>query len=147
MIRDRRIRFLILIGLVLFAVLVAGVAILASGGPSVGQTLHITGVPCIHEVVYDVNGNGQYDQGEQTASVPGMMINVNDPQGPDSGHYAASDCYIDPAASDRTIHLQVVLPPGYRATSVTALDVFVYASAHFQDSPPHVILFVQDVTF
>ena len=92
---------------------------------------------CLAHAMYDLNGNGIADPGDiHIDGLNGLLIQVTDSDGPDSGVYSFYDCRLRPTVKARTIHLHVIVPRGYVATSTTDMDVFVLNSIGYYDYPP-----------
>ncbi len=122
------------IGLV---IIVVGIVIWLFSPTTVGIPMpYLYPFGCLHHVYEDTNGNGRLDPGEKTIdAVTGLQIQIDDPDGPYSGIYSISDCHFDGTKTARTLHLHIIVPPGYSATSPTDIEVWADAEPGFEDYP------------
>ena len=97
-------RRLIVIGfIVVLTVIAAGMLLLYQQSQPIFH--NIMGYSCVYPIVNDINGNGEYDKGEEGITIPGLEIEVDDPSGSDSGRFAAKDCLLRPTGKSRQVRL------------------------------------------
>jgi len=104
------------------------------------------GSPCV-TVFEDRNRDGRLDPGDKWLDdLPGAIVVVEDPNGINGGRFALAVCGIAPRAQPRTIHVTVILPAGYTATTPLELDVRVLGIPGFHNYPPRVYIGVQELS-
>ena len=88
-------------------------------------------LPCV--LFYNVNDLSQSSPFPTSffTNLAGAEIQVDDPQGPDSGHYSAEKCFLHGTNDSRTVTLTLSLPQGYTTSHPTQFNYSVPPSMAF----------------
>jgi hypothetical protein len=91
-------------------------------------------LPCV--LFYDAPSNETSFAGALFMNLVGAEIQVDDPQGSDTGRYSADQCFLHGTNSSRTVTLTVTLPQGYTTTHPSQFKYDVPPSTAFIEMGP-----------
>lgn len=103
----------LMVGVIVLEFRTIGPALPPAPTPDLYAMVKANTLPCI--VFYDASRPGAFPNSFYT-TLAGAEVQVDDPQGPDTGHYPADKCFLHGTTAVRIVTLTLTLPQGYTTT-------------------------------